>query len=154
MCTLESKMLQVFPLVKIIIGMNLERFWYGEIGEQDIPFQVKQFYLIHYFSPIMYRLGQVVEYLFHLLRGLKIKLVVGKCEPLVVYCYVVIRKLPQSRGSLLFAGIDAKQDIVGIEILLVYIMRIIGSDDFNVIFFRIFQQNVIHLFLFGYAVPL
>ena len=69
----------------------------------------------------------------HFGGGFKVKLVVekGKTRPLGHPFFV--RKVLSGGRRLLFARVDAKQNVVGVVILLLDVVRIVGGNDFDVV---------------------
>src|SRR5690606_36786817 len=86
----------------------------------------------------------------HLFRGFKIKLVVIKIKAAISFShFVIIRKFFNSWRTLYFPGIDTKQNIMCIPILLLYIMRIVRRYNRHFIFSGKFHQYLICLYLLG-----
>jgi hypothetical protein len=55
---------------------------------------------------------------------------------------------------LFFAGVDAQQDVVGVVVFLIDVVRIVGANHFYVVFAGPAQEHFVHLVLFFHLVAL
>ena len=112
------------------------------------------FTFFYYLVGVIQRFRQVAKQLTHFLLCFEIELIVEKRKSSTFHAYVIIRKFFSSWRALFFTGVDAQQNIVCVGVFLIYIMRIIGANSFDVILFREFEQNFVYLLLLFHAVAL
>ena len=126
---------EVFPLILFRILMNLEGWWDRKVGKKDIFLQVQQFNLIHDLTGIVDGFRNITEQFRHLRFGLKVKLVIRKLKAAVSQVDVIIHKIIITRCALFFAGIDAKQDVMGVVVFTIGIMTVVCGNNGYIIFF-------------------
>ena len=110
--------------------------------------------LVHNFHGIVQRLWHILEQFPHFSLRLEIKLVVPESETAAFHDGAFFHKFTDSRCGLFFAGIDAKQNIVRVGVFLVYIVGVVGADNFYLVFVGPAQQHFIHLVLLRHLVSL
>ena len=145
--TFESDMPQVVVLCQ-------EFPWYDKVGEQNILFQFQVLTLVHNLEGIVERLRDVVEQCTHFSLCLEIELVVPEGETTALHHSAFIHKFTDGRRCLLLSGIDTEQNIVCIGVFLVYVVRIIGTDDLYIILLCPTKQYFIYPILFSHLVAL
>ena len=134
--------------------MDLESLLYRETGEQDLAGQVQYIDFAHDLVGVVNGFGQVIKHLGHFLGLLKIELIVGEGEAFVLHVKIVIGEIAQGRGGLFLPGVDAKQDVVCVEIILLHIVCVVAGNDLDIVFPGEAYQLGVHLILFGHAMAL
>ena len=122
-----------------------------EVGQQDVALEFQRLYLVHNLVGVVNGLRQVLEQFRHFGGALEIKLIVRKAEPVVASAKAIA--FPYGL-ALQFAGVHAQQNVVGIGIVPIHVMRIVGGDDLDIVFGGKLEQHRIHFFLGGQLVPL
>ena len=102
--------------------MDLKAFFNRKIWQEDVSCEVQPFYFVNHLIGIVDGFGQVVKSFHHLCRFLEVELVVGEGKSFILHVHIVVSKIPQGRGRLFFTRVDAKQDVVCVKIILLYIV--------------------------------
>ncbi len=139
-------MLQVFALVRKAGGDLV-------VGEQDVLLQLQGFHLVHDEVRVVQGFGQIAEGLQHLLLGLEVEFVVVEGEAFALLAHLVIAVIGFGR-ALLFAGVDAQQDVVRVAVRLIHIVAVVAGDHRYVVLLRPLQQHGVHAVLFRHPVAL
>ena len=113
--------------------MYLELLRHREGRQQNIFFEVQYFHPVHNHIRIVNRLGNISEQGLHFAGCFKIKLVVRELKAAIFQMNIVIHEIVVTRGTFLFPGVDAQQNVMCIIVVLVGVMAVICSDYRNVV---------------------
>ena len=127
-----------------IIGF-LELLWYIKLRKQDITSQFVRFYFVYNFFNRENGLGDILEQFLHLLGRFEIILLIGKS--------IAKSSSMTYRSSLFLSILYTEQNIMSIGIFWTDIISVIGSYQFDSMFFSQLNQYGISAVLIFLTMP-
>src|ERR1043165_3390746 len=111
--------------------------------------------LIYNEAGVFYCFRQIGEELSHLRGVLEVELIVVEGKTQIAWTiFIIISELLCAWGALLLTGVDAKENVVGVVILYINVVRIVAGYDGYVVLTGKLHQYLVRLDLLRYLVAL